>query len=195
MILETANLQFPCFIGCMPSTWLSQSMRLWVAHSSPRPAGFRRLHVLLQWCELQNEGSGGMWQISGGWGGGDRGAGQWREKKRQHVEVKITRKHFLKEILNPDGVWEAFAKVIAEYTVYYIRRMSVPLWANRFENCRNGSFCPICVPITDKWAKRLDINEYRNISNCYSLHWGKVASHSGYCGYFSEDISIINIWV
>lgn len=142
---------------------------------------------------------GVWWHVTDKWGvggsEGDRGAGQWREEKRQHVEVKITKKHFLKEILNPDGVWEAFAKVIAEYTVYYIRRMSVPLWANRFENCRNGSFCPICVPITDKWAKRLDINEYRNISNCYSLHWGKVASHSGYCGYFSEDISIINTWV
>lgn len=69
MIIATANLQFPCFIGCKPSTRLSQSTWLWVAHSSPRPAGFRRPHVLLQWCELKNEGSGGMWQIRSEEGG------------------------------------------------------------------------------------------------------------------------------
>lgn len=114
------------------------------------------------------------------WGGrkseGDRGAGQWREGKKQHDEVKITTKHLLKDILNPNGLWEAFAKVMAEDTICNIRVMSVSFWANRFENWRNGSFCPICVPITDKWAKHLDNNGSRNISNCYSLHWGKLAS-------------------
>lgn len=178
-ILERANLQFPCFIRCMPSTRLCQSTRLWLAHTSPRPAGFRRPHVLLQWCELRNEGSGGMWQIRSEEGGRAKETGEQVNEgrgKKQHVEVKITTKHLLKDILNPNGLWEAFAKVMAEYTICNIPVMSVSLWENRFENWRNGSFCQICVPITDKWAKHLDNNGSRNISSCHSLHWGKLAS-------------------
>lgn len=33
-----------------------------------------------------------------------------------------------------------------------------------------------------------------NIPSCYSTG-GKLASHSGECGYFSEDISITDVWV
>lgn len=121
---------------------------------------------------LRAEEWGLWWHVTDRkWGGGksegDRGAGQWREEKTcwsQDPHKTVTQ-----NILNPKRVWKTFAKGIAEYTTFYIRERSFSLWANRFENWRNGSFCPICVPITDKWAKHPD-NESRNISNCYSLN-------------------------
>lgn len=86
------------------------------------------------------------------WGGGRGRAKETGEQvnegrgKKQHVEVKITAKHLVKDI-HP---WRRFSS-----------------WANRLENGEMAVFARF-VPITDKWAKHLDNNWCRNISNCYS---------------------------
>lgn len=146
------------------------------------PSGRRQEAPLLPHrCQLKNQGSGGVWQEGGS--EGDRGAGQWREEKQQHLlrsgELRVPHIAWIQT-----GFETRLPKQLQN--IQYIIYTSCLFASEEIGLEIGGKKAVFAQLVFQSQINKQNNSGSRNISNCCSLHWGTAAPRPGYCDYSSQ---------